>query len=125
VLPKRLNKKGKLIKVISTYRTWYKKGIEVMSVIRNMEMSDLAILMAATKYLFGEYIPTFVIVLLGVGYWVFNAILNCSVGWFWEKNDGWRIEAEVFGKRNAVSRTVLVSPEGDSYDARETLVKER
>jgi len=84
-----------------------------------MEIKDIGILMAVVKYMFGDVLSNSTIILLGCCYWVFNALVNTIVGMFWEKNDGWRIEAEVFGKRNAVGRTVLVSPEGDSYDARE------
>jgi hypothetical protein len=75
--------------------------------------------MAVMKYLFGDHISTLTILLIGVCYWVFNALVNTVVGMFWEKNNGWQIEAEVFGKRNSVSRTVLVSPGGSPYDARE------
>jgi hypothetical protein len=113
------NWKGNLIKAISTYRTWYDKGIQVLAVVRNMEFKDIAILMAAVKFFFGDVLADSTIIILGGCYWVFNAIVNTVVGMFWEKNDGWKIEAEVFGKRNAVGRTVLVSPEGDSYDARQ------
>ena len=112
------NWRGNLIAAISTYRAWYDKGIQVLSVVRNMEVTDLGILMAVMKYLFGDHISTLTILLIGVGYWVFNAAVNTVVGMFWERNDGWRIEAEVFGKRNSVTRTVLVSPDGEPYDAR-------
>lgn len=115
----KLNRKGKLIQALSRYRTWYDKGISVLAILRNMELSDLGILMAAAKYLFGDHLSTSTIVLAGVCYWIFNVFVNVSVGWFWERNDGWRIEAEVFGKRTNTTRTVLVSPEGLPYDARE------
>lgn len=114
----KLNRKGKLIQALSRYRTWYDKGISVLAILRNMELSDLGILMAAAKYLFGDHISTQTIVILGCCYWIFNVCVNCAVGWFWERNDGWRIEAEVFGKRTHTSRTILVSPEGLPYDAR-------
>ena len=113
-----LNWKGKFINLLSRYRAYYDKGISVLAIIRNMELSDLGILMAATKYLFGEHISTSTIVILGIGYWIFNVCVNLSVGWFWEKNNGWKIEAEVFGQRCQPGRTVLVSPQGDPYDAR-------
>ena len=119
-MAERLNTKGQLIRVISTYRTWYDKGIQVLSVIRNMEVTDLGILMAVMKYLFGDHISTTAILLIGACYWIFNAVVNTVVGMFWERNNGWQIEAEVFGKRNSVSRTVLVSPDGNPYDARDT-----
>ncbi len=115
----KLNRKGRLIQALSRYRTWYDKGISVLAILRNMELSDLGILMAAAKYLFGDHLSTSTIVILGCCYWVFNVCVNVSVGWFWERNDGWRIEAEVFGKRTHTSRTILVSPEGFPYDARQ------
>ena len=114
-----LNWKGKLINGLSRYRTWYDKGISVLAIIRNMELSDLGILMAVAKYMFGDHISTKTILILGGCYWVFNVCVNVLVGRFWENNDGWKIEAEVFGKRLQVGRTVLVSPEGNPYDARE------
>ena len=116
---KGLNWKGKLINAFSRYQTWYNKGITVLAVVRNMELSDLGILMAAGKYLFGDHISTMSIVIIGGCYWIFNAIVNITVGRFWERNNGWQIEAEVFGSRIAPGRTVLVSPDGKPYDARE------
>lgn len=118
-MTKSLNWRGKLINALSRYRAYYDKGIAVLAILRNMELTDLGIMMAAAKYLFGDHISTLTIVILGGCYWVFNVCVNLCVGWFWEKNDGWKIEAEVFGKRVAPGRTVLVSPDGLPYDARE------
>lgn len=115
----KLNAKGRLIQALSKYRTWYDKGISVLAILRNMELSDLGILMAAAKYLFGDHLSTSTIVICGACYWVFNVCVNVAVGWFWEKNDGWRIEAAVFGQRTQCTRTVLVDPDGNPYDARE------
>jgi|TARA_R100001530_G_scaffold135851_1_gene114184 hypothetical protein len=115
----KLNWKGETIKALSRYRTFYDKGIAVLAILRNMELSDLGIMMAASKYLFGDHIETSTIVILGVAYWVFNVCVNLTVGYFWEKNDGWRIEAQVFGKRCQPGRTVLVSPEGEPYGPKE------
>ncbi len=89
-----------------------------MSVIRNMEITDLGIFMAVAKYLFGDHISTQTILVVGLSYWILNTLWNTCVGWFWEKNDGWRIEAEVFGKRTQPGRTILVCPDGEPYDAR-------
>lgn len=115
----KLNRKGRLINAMSRYRTWYDKGIAVLAILRNMELSDLGILMAAAKYLFGDHISTSTILILGGCYWIFNVLVNLCVGWFWEKNNGWEIEAQVFGKRVSPGRTILVSPDGRPYDARE------
>ena len=115
----KLNWKGRLINTLSTYRTWYDKGVAVLAVIRNMELSDLGILMAVAKYLFGDHLSTGTIIVIGACYWVLNVLVNLCVGWFWERNDGWRIEAQVFSQRVQPSRTVLVSPDGKPYDARE------
>ncbi len=113
-----LNWKGKLINALSQYRAYYDKGVSVLAIIRNMELTDLGILMAASKYLFGDHISTTTILILGACYWVVNVCINLSVGWFWERNNGWEIEAKIFGKRAAPGRTVLVCPEGKPYDAR-------
>ena len=69
---RKLNYKGKIIYVLSKYRTWYDKGIAVLAVLRNMELSDLGILMAVTKYLFGNHISTSTIIIVGACYWIFN-----------------------------------------------------
>lgn len=114
-----LNWKGTLINAFSRYQTWYNKGISVLAVVRNMELSDLGILMAVAKYLFGDHISTSTILILGVCYWIFNALVNICVGRFWENNNGWQIEAQVFGKRISPGRMILVDPDGNPYDARE------
>lgn len=114
-----LNWRGKIINGISHYRAYYDKGIMVLSVLRNMQITDLGILMGVCKYLFGDHISTSTIIIIGAVYWVFNVIVNLSVGWFWEKNNGWEIEAQVFGKRTQPSRTVLVDPDGKSYGPRD------
>lgn len=84
-----------------------------------MQITDLGILMAVAKYLFGDHLSTGLILMIGAGYWILNVVVNASVGWFWERNNGWEIEAQVFGKRCQPGRTILVSPEGKPYDARE------
>ena len=114
-----LNWKGKLINALSQYRAYYDKGISVLAIIRNMELTDLGILMAASKYLFGDHISTTTILILGACYWVVNVCVNLAVGFFWERNNGWELEAKILGKRVTPTRTVLVSPEGKAYDARE------
>jgi len=111
----KLTWKGCVIFQLSRYRTWYDKGIAVLAVLRNMQLTDIGILMAVAKYLVGDHIATSTIVWLGVCYWVFNICVNVFVGRFWEKHDGWRIEAEVFGSRTQPGRTVLVGPDGISY----------
>lgn len=118
-MTKSLNWRGRLINVMSQYRTYYDKGIAVLAILRNMELTDLGIMMAAAKYLFGDHISTLTILIIGGCYWILNVCVNLSVGWFWEKNNGWEIEAEVFGKRVSVGRTVLVDLKGKPYDARE------
>jgi len=118
-VPKKLSRRGMIIHLLSRYRAYYDKGIAVLAVIRNMELSDLGILMAAAKYLFGDHLSTGTIIFLGCCYWFFNVIVNLSVGWFWERNDGWRIEAQVFGQRCQPTRTVLVDPDGRAYGARD------
>lgn len=118
-MTKNLNWRGNLINALSQYRAYYDKGIAVLAIIRNMELTDLGILMAAAKYLFGDHISTSTILILGVCYWVVNVCVNLAVGFFWEKNNGWEIEAQVFGQRISPTRTVLVSPEGKAYDARQ------
>ena len=117
-MTKDLNWRGRIINGLSRYRAYYDKGIAVLAILRNMQITDLGILMATAKYLFGDHISTGTIILIGACYWVFNVIVNLSVGWFWERNDGWRIEAQVLGQRCQPGRTVLVSPEGEAYDAR-------
>ena len=118
-MTKPLNWKGKVINALSQYRAYYDKGIAVLAIIRNMELTDIGILMGVAKYMFGDQISTATIVKIGLAYWVVNLFVNLSVGWFWEKNDGWELEAKIFGKRAAPGRTVLVCPEGKPYDARE------
>ena len=118
-MTKHLNWKGNLINALSQYRAYYDKGIAVLAILRNMELTDLGIMMAAGKYLFGDHISTQTIVLIGIGYWILNVCVNLSVGWFWERNNGWEIEAKVFSKRVAPGRTILVCPDGKPYDARE------
>ena len=71
--------------------------------------------MAVAKYLFGDHISTLTIIILGVCYWIFNGVVNTLVGRFWELNDGWRIEAEVFGERSQPGRSVLVDTDGTAY----------
>lgn len=115
----KLNWKGNLINALSQYRAYYDKGIAVLAIIRNMQLTDLGILMAVCKYLFGDHISTLTIIIIGACYWIFNVFVNLSVGWFWEKNNGWEIEAQVFGQRASPGRTILVSPKGIPYDARE------
>ena len=117
-MTKHLTWKGHVIRGLSRYRTYYDKGIAVLAILRNMELTDLGIMMAAAKYLFGDHVSTGTILLIGCAYWIFNVCVNLSVGWFWERNDGWKIEAEVFGKRAQPGRTILVDPEGEPYDAR-------
>lgn len=118
-MDKKLNWRGRLINGLSTYRTWYDKGISVLAVIRNMQITDLGILMGVAKYLFGDQLSTKLILLIGAGYWIMNVIVNTAVGWFWERNNGWEIEAQVFAHRTQPSRTILVNPDGKAYDARE------
>lgn len=115
----KLNWRGRLINALSQYRAYYDKGIAVLAIIRNMEITDIGILMAVAKYLFGDHISTVTIIIIGGCYWVINVAVNLSVGWFWEKNNGWEIEAQVFGKRVAPGRTVLVDPEGKPYGPKE------
>ncbi|HEC62440.1 MAG TPA: hypothetical protein ENI27_09365 [bacterium] len=122
-MSKDVNWKGKLINGLSQYRAYYDKGIAVLAIIRNMELTDLAIMTAAAKYLFGDHISTLAIIFLAGCYWVVNVCVNLAVGWFWERNNGWEIEAKVFGKRVAPGRTVLVCPEGKPYDARDIGLK--
>lgn len=114
-----LNWRGRLINGLSQYRAYYDKGISVLAVIRNMEITDLGILMAVAKYLFGDHIPTVWIIAFGVGYWIFNITVNLAVGWFWEANNGWKIEAQVFGKRASPGRTVLVDTDGQPYGSKQ------
>lgn len=116
---KSLNWRGKLINGLSRYRAYYDKGIAVLAILRNMQITDLGILMAVAKYLFGDHISTWTIIIIGCCYWVFNVCVNLSVGWFWERNNGWEIEAKVFGKRAAPSRSVLVNPDGTPYGAKD------
>jgi len=118
-MTKNLNWRGKLINAISQYRMYYDKGISVLAIIRNMEITDLGILMAVCKYLFGDHISTSTIIIIGACYWVINVCVNLSVGFFFEKNNGWEIEAEVFGKRVSPGRTILVNPDGTPYGAEE------
>lgn len=109
-----------LIHSFSKLNIWYGKGIQVLAFIRNVEITDIGILMAIAKYFFGDSISNSTIVIVGAGYWVLNTIVNLCVGWFWEHHSGWEIEARVRAKRVDAQRTVLVDPEsGIPYGLKE------
>lgn len=104
------------IKGFSKLNVWYGKGIQVLAFIRNVEITDIGILMAIAKYFFGDSLSNGTIIMIGGGYWVLNTVINLSVGWFWEHHKGWEIEARVRAKRVDAQRTVLVDPDtGEPY----------
>jgi hypothetical protein len=114
------DKRSGLIASFSKLNVWYGKGIQVLAFIRNVEITDIGILMAIGKYFFGDSISNTTIIMIGAGYWVLNTIVNLSVGWFWEHHEGWQIEAQVRGKRVDATRAILVDPDsGKAYGIEE------
>jgi len=98
---------------------YYAKGIAVLSFIRNIQVSDAAILVGVTKYLFGEQISNWWLIGIAIGYWVINTLVNTAVGWFWEHHRGWQIAAQERASRIEPTRTVLVDGQGEVYGPEE------
>jgi len=118
VFPARM--RSGLIGGFAKLNCWYAKGIAVLSFVRNMEITDIGILMGVAKYLFGDALSSWQIVGIGAGYWTLNTLVNLCVGWFWEHHSGWEIEARVVSKRITPQRTILVDPEtGQAYGLKE------
>ncbi len=112
------------IEKFELWKAFYDKGVGVLASLRVVALTDVAILMGVFKYIFGPDVSLWWVVGIGVVYYPIRTAFYLFIGKFWEDNNGFKIQAEVQGKRAQPGRVMLVDTEGNEYDLRNLTIKE-
>ena len=91
------------------WKLWYDKGVAIFASMRMVEITDIAILMAAFKFLFGDGISMWWVVLVGVVYYPTRTLIYFFLGLLWEHENGWAIHTDVNRNRVEPGRVIIVN----------------
>lgn len=92
VIPKKT--RNNLIKIFVKHRYWYAQGNNVLASTAVISVEKIIIGIAAIKYITSEEVPVWIIVIVLMVYFTWRILSRWSIGYFWEDNEGYDIEAE-------------------------------
>jgi len=90
---------AKVIYKFHLAQTWYQKGLSIYTSVMMVQMSDVAILAAAAKYVAGDSVPIWFLVVCAIGFYLGRTGLLLAIGWWWERNNGWEIATKINSTR--------------------------
>ena len=107
VIPKTVRRK--LIEVFVKHRYWYGQGDQVMASTSVISVEKITIGIAAVKYIAGDSVGmAWVGIFIGV-YFIWRVLSRWLIGYFWEKNGGYNVEAEWNKERVAPQRFYMLN----------------